>query len=107
NVSFNTDGLTDVKGRPFDGNGDGIAGGTFQIDFATAGNTPLPGTAITGRVLAAEVSPDGTDKPIEGVTITVDGAEETLRAVTDAQGYFLLSPSPAGRFFVHIDGHTA
>ena len=37
----------------------------------------------------------------------MDGAEQTLRATTDAQGNFSLSPCPAGSFFVHIDGRTS
>ena len=39
----------------------------------------------------------------KGVTITVDGMEQTLRAVTDTAGRFTLNPAPPGRFFVHID----
>ena len=46
------------------------------------------------------------NKPLGGVTITVDGLEQTLRTTTDAMGNFTLSPVPAGRFFVHIDGRT-
>jgi hypothetical protein len=48
-----------------------------------------------------------TDLPLAGVTITVDGQEDTLFAVTDGRGRFCLDPAPAGRFFVHIDGRTA
>jgi hypothetical protein len=44
---------------------------------------------------------------LENVTITVDGAEENLRTTTDASGFFRLEPVPAGRFFVHVDGHKA
>ena len=47
------------------------------------------------------------NRPLAGVTITVDGAEETLRTTTDALGNFKLEPVPAGRFFVHIDGRTS
>jgi len=65
-----------------------------------------------GRVFASEPvvdpqAPGGiTNRPLSGVTISVDGAEETLRTVTDAEGKFTLSPVPAGRFFVHVDGRT-
>ncbi|MBE7499885.1 MAG: hypothetical protein HS113_06160 [Verrucomicrobiales bacterium] len=66
---------------------------------------------MIGHVFASERVPDGAgglrDQPLEGVTITVDGAEETLRATTDATGFFRLQPAPAGRFFVHVDGRTA
>jgi len=47
------------------------------------------------------------NRPLENVTITVDGMEETLRTTTDAQGSFTLAPAPPGRFFVKIDGRTA
>ena len=66
----------------------------------------MPGTAVCGRVFASEL--DGTNNvPLEGVTITVDGAEATMRALTDDMGNFRLDPAPAGRFFVHVDGRTA
>ena len=66
---------------------------------------------IVGQVFASELGTgaggDPVDLPLAGVTITVDGAEETLRAVTDAEGNFVLDPCPAGTFFVHIDGRTS
>src|SRR5262249_19967998 len=49
---------------------------------------------------------NAVNKPLAGVTISVDGMEQTLRTVTDATGNFTLMPVPAGRFFVHIDGRT-
>src|SRR5690606_35122811 len=67
----------------------------------------LTGTAVIGYVFASERNPDGSNKPLANVTITVDGAEEQLRTVTDASGFFRLEPAPAGRFFVHVDGRTA
>src|SRR5262249_9094739 len=96
-------------GQEVDADGDGQPGGTRIIQFDTYSNTPVPGTAIIGRVYASERVADGkgglTNKPLERVTITVDGAEETLRATTDPTGFFSLL-CPAGRFFVHIDGRT-
>src|SRR5262249_51750441 len=50
---------------------------------------------------------DGSEHPLEGVIVTVDGAEQTLRTATDVNGYFQLLPAPGGRFFVHVDGRTA
>ena len=88
--------------------GDGQPGGTLALDFDTLTITPVRGTAVRGRVFASEL--EGTNqvnRPLERVTITVDGAEETLRAVTDRDGNFILTNAPAGRFFVHIDGRTA
>ncbi len=41
------------------------------------------------------------------MTITVDGQETELFALTDPMGNFRLEPAPVGRFFVHINGQTA
>ena len=101
------DGLKDEQGRALDADGDGQPGGTARFSFVTSGITPVIGTAMIGRVFAAEPGPGGTNLPLAGVTITVDGAEETLRVTTDAAGAFRLQPCPTGRFFVHVDGRTA
>lgn len=105
------DALLDDLGNVVDGDGDGIAGGTGTFDFETLSLTTLPGTAVCGRVFASELevneSGDRINVPLEGATITVDGAEDTLFTVTDAMGNFRLEPAPVGRFFVHIDGRTA
>lgn len=98
--------LLDTAGRALDADGDGQPGGVGVLEFDTAGTTGLPGTAVIGRVFASERNPDGSNRPLENATITVDGAEETLRTTTDATGMFTLSPAPAGRFFVHVDGRT-
>ncbi len=106
-------GLRDVWGQEIDGDGDGQPGGTLLLEFETANRVAVDQTGVTGRVLAAELIPDPTgagqavNRPLQGVTITVDGGEETLRTTTDANGYFTLIPAPAGRIFVHIDGRTA
>ena len=99
--------LDDLLGRGVDLDGDGEEGGNLVFYFETLSITGLPGTAISGQVLASEPGPGGVDVPIAGATITVDGAEETLRTTTDAQGNFTLSPCPAGSFFVHVDGRTS
>lgn len=110
-VTFEGAGLRDILGRELDGDGDGRPGGSLRFSFTTFGATPALGTAVIGRVLDGEPQPDGaggfTHRPLAGVVITVDGAEQTLRTVTGADGYFRLDPSPAGRFFVHVDGRTA
>jgi len=106
-------GLRDSLNEAVDLDRDGEPGGDARIEFNTLGITPLPGTAVVGQVFASEPIPGtpGTtnfvNRPLEGVTIAVDGAEEFLRTTTDAQGFFKLSPCPPGRFFVHIDGRTA
>ncbi len=104
---LDTTGLTDLLNRPVDGDADGLGGGVHRFSFDTLSITPLSSTAIVGRVIASERGTGGVETPLAGVTITVDGAEETLRAVTDAQGNFTLSPCPAGTFFVKIDGRTS
>jgi RHS repeat-associated protein len=103
--------LRDAMGEAVDADGDGSPGGVARIDFDTLSLTTLPGTTVCGRVFASELAQgdDGAsvNVPLEGVTITVDGMEEELFAVTDQFGDFRLEPAPVGRFFVHIDGRTA
>lgn len=105
-------GLKDSNGLGLDPDGDGRPGGITAIDFTTSATTPVPETAVIGRVFASELQADPNapggfaNRPLAGVTITVDGAEETSRTVTGPDGRFTLSPVPAGRFFVHVDGRT-
>jgi hypothetical protein len=111
-VTFNGTGVFDCLGRAVDADGDGQPGGVAEFDFDTLATVAVARTAISGRVFASEpVSGAGTtnflNRPLQGVTITVDGAEETQRTTTDAQGNFRLEPCPSGRFFVHVDGRTA
>ncbi len=110
-VTFDAPGLTDQFGRLVDLDGDGVPGGAAMVQFDTLSLTALPGTAIQGTVYASEQVPgnnatDFINRPLKGVTISVDGMEQTLRTVTDSNGFFRLSPCPAGDFFVHIDGRT-
>jgi hypothetical protein len=108
---FDATDVRDVDGLIVDGNGNGQEGGQAVTVFSTFGSVGLSNTAVIGQVFASELGLDEQgeplNQPLQGVIITVDGAEETLRAVTDAEGRFTLSPAPAGRFFVHIDGRTA
>jgi hypothetical protein len=108
---LDTAGLRDIDGVEVDGDGNGQPGGMAVIAFDTFGSVGLANTAVIGQVFASELGSDDAgqprNQPLQGVIVTVDGAEETLRAVTDAEGRFTLSPAPAGRFFVHIDGRTA
>jgi len=119
-VTFNGSGLTDFLGRPLDLDGDGQPGGAAKVDFDTLSLSPLAGTAVIGHVFASDPipSPGGEgqgeggqtnflNRPLAAVTITVDGMEQDLRAVTDTNGFFRLEPVPPGHFFVHIDGRTA
>lgn len=112
-VTFDGSALTDLLGRGFDADGNGVVGGIHQMSFDTQTNAGIPATGVTGRVLVA--APEGSatvpagfvERGVAGVTISVDGQEQTMRTVTDAQGYFTLSPCPTGVFFVHIDGRTS
>ncbi|HEV2851265.1 MAG TPA: SdrD B-like domain-containing protein [Thermoanaerobaculia bacterium] len=110
-VTFVGDGVPNRFGNDVDGDGDGSPGGTAIIDFDTLSLTTLANTRVCGRVFASELVPgdsgSSVNEPLEGVTISVDGREETLRTVTDNLGNFCLSPAPVGRFFVHVDGRTA
>jgi hypothetical protein len=111
-VTLDGTNLPDAFGRLVDVDGDGQPGGRTNFFFDTFSATPLAATAVIGRVFASEPESGGqpgvfVNRPLAGVTITVDGAEETLRTTTDASGFFKLQPAPAGRFFVHVDGRTA
>lgn len=110
-VTFDGSGLSDHWGRLLDADGDGVSGGTRQIEFETLGMTPSADAVVYGRVFASELapnsSPGGTrsiNTPLAGVIVTADGLEEAVRAVTDSLGNFRLTNAPAGEFFVHIDG---
>ncbi|MBK9139075.1 MAG: carboxypeptidase regulatory-like domain-containing protein [Verrucomicrobia bacterium] len=111
-VVFDGDKVRDAQGKLVDADTDGVEGGVGIVTFTTLNNLPVPRTAVIGRVFASELVPgpdtgtNALNRPLQGVIVTVDGQEETLRAVTDAQGNFRLEPAPAGRFFVHVDGRT-
>ena len=106
-VTLVGDAIYDQVGKTIDGDADGVEGGDYTLLFSTAGTTALPNTAVIGHVYASELGQDGLNRPLENVIVTVDGAEETLRAVTDSTGFFRLQPAPVGRFFVHVDGRAA
>jgi len=101
----------DTHGAPIDPDDDGTPGGQAFVEFDTLTLTTLPGTSVCGRVFASGLMPgdsgSSVNVPLQGVTISVDGAADTMSAVTDAMGNFRLEPAPAGRFFVHINGKTA
>ncbi len=110
-VTFDPGETRDDLGRRLDLAGTGRAGSPANVDFDTLSITPVGETAVIGHVFASERVPDGkggfTNRPLANVTITVDGAEETLRTTTNPDGSFQLKPTPAGRFFVHVDGRTS
>ncbi len=106
-VTLIGDDLLDKKSRPVDADADGAPGGSTLVDFDTLTLTTLEGTSVSGRVFASELGDGGTNVPLAGVTISVDGMEAILRSTTDSMGNFRLDPAPVGKFFVHIDGRTA
>jgi hypothetical protein len=111
-VWFEGNVVHDAAGDLVDADADGRPGGRLALDFETANVTSVANTAIIGRVFASELTPSPTgqqslNRPLAGVTVTVDGREETMRTVTDANGNFRLEPAPVGRFFVHVDGRTS
>jgi len=112
-VAFDGTGLDDSYGQKIDPDGDGAPGGVFRYRYGTLSLSPVAETAVIGRVFASEVvrgvgiGTNTVNRPLQGVTITVDGSEEGIRTETDGNGNFTLSPVPAGEFFVHVDGRTA
>lgn len=104
-VTFDSTGLTDLLGRPVDGDGDGQPGGVLTFTYDTAPITAVPDTGIIGHVYASERAPGGGDVPLAGALVRVVGSE-TLFTFTAADGSFALTPCPAGRFFVEVDGRT-
>ncbi|MGZ8899332.1 MAG: Ig-like domain-containing protein [Limisphaerales bacterium] len=106
---FDGTGITDESGREIDADDDGRVGGVGLFSFETLSTVSVHGTAVIGQVFASEqevMNGITNDVPLANVTITVDGAEETIRATTDAEGRFTLTNAPSGRFFVHVDGRT-
>ncbi len=104
--------LADESGSNIDADGNGVPGSSRSVVFETLGIQPVPGTAISGRVFASDLIPGfgsamAVNRPLEGVYISVDGAEDRLYTFTDLDGNFRLDPCPAGRFFVHVDGRDA
>jgi hypothetical protein len=101
------DAILGIDGLPIDADGDGAPGGTAIASFRTLPLTRIPGTNVSGTVVDAfNRNPDGSEIPIVGATIRVDGFPE-MNVLTDAEGKFTLVDAPAPVFFVHIDGSTA
>lgn len=105
--------LFDAFGREVDANRNGEPGGEYVFDFDTVNLTSVTGTNIAGRVFASELVPPmhgnkdlKVNRPLEGVRIFVQGAEDLIFTETDSLGNFLLEDTPTGAFFVYIDGRT-
>jgi hypothetical protein len=95
------------NGVAIDADGDGLVGGIGTADFTTLPIVRIAGTDVWGYVYDSyNKNPDGTDKPLEGVEIRLDFLPD-VKAVTDANGYFILEDVPAPEFFVYIDGSKA
>ena len=78
----------------------GLPGSPFA-SFTASGRAagPAGATAVTGVVL------DNTSRPIEGVTVRIDGT--ALVATTDTEGQFRIDGAPVGEAEVIVDGSTA
>jgi YD repeat-containing protein len=111
-ITVHGDELRDELNVPVDVDGDQMPGGMAVFFFDTTSSAAVAGTVVVGQVFASELvagSDTGTNavnRPLSGVIVTVDGAEESLRAVTGVDGRFQLTNAPTGRFFVHIDGRA-
>ncbi len=105
-VTFDGVGINDLLERQIDPAANNLAtGGILTFTYDTAPITAVPGTGIIGRVFASEKAANGADTPLAGALVRVVGSE-TLQTFTAADGSFALTPCPAGRFFVEVDGRT-
>ena len=96
-----------LGGNSIDANGDGEAGGILFTNFRTVSLSVIDGTSVFGFLFDSNrVSTDGTDIPIVGARINVDGMPNVF-AVTDENGFFRLEDVPSSDFFVEIDGREA
>lgn len=103
----NGDMIMSRSGVAIDANLDGNPGGVAMADFTTLSMTRIPGTDVFGYVYDSyNRNSDGSDKPIAGVVIRVDGLPG-VSATTDANGFFELDNVPAPEFFVYIDASNA
>ncbi len=85
-VTVNGDNLLDDLNRKVDADGDSVAGGAGRIDFFTLSLSRITGTEVFGYVFDSyDKNPDGSDIPVVGATIRVDGFPEA-NAVTGEDG---------------------
>lgn len=106
-VVVDGDKSTNKNGTAIDADNNGISGGIATADFRTLPLTGIQGTNVFGYIYDSNyTNPDGSNIPIEGVRLEVDGLTDVF-AVTDENGYFILEDVPAPEFFVHIDPSNA
>ena len=78
-----------------------------DADLEFLRNLPRKGTGsrIYGSVAAALKDPKSTDwrtrKPLDGVTVKIEGTQRTFDAVTDSKGEYEITGIPAGKYKVH------
>lgn len=96
--------LRGMDGQLVDADGDGTPGGVATSEFRTISLTRVPDTRLFGFVYDSNrKNPDGSDIPIVGVRIEVEGIPD-LVVVTDSTGRFEVPDAPAPVFFVNING---
>lgn len=103
-VIFDGANLRDFLGRPIAANGGTDTSALARSDFETLSYAPVSNTGVVGTVYATKKDIANQNVPLKGVIIEVVGDEERTRTTTDENGAFTLSPVPAGRFFVNVDG---
>ena len=70
--------------------------GYGRVDALAAYNASAPTAAparISGQIL------DGASQPIGGVVITINGGADTVRVITDAQGFYSANGLPVGSLY--------
>ncbi|MCB9872746.1 MAG: Ig-like domain-containing protein [Planctomycetaceae bacterium] len=99
--------IAGIDGKLLDANDDGIPGGKTTIEFTTVSTQSIPNTNVSGFLMESHrKNPDGSDIPIIGATLTVEGRPD-LVAVTDENGRFELKDVPYPEFYVDINGMTS
>jgi len=121
-VQVTVDGATIsvASGEILDADADSLPGGIFKFNFSTVSVTPIPGTAVSSRIVdpgpdliprtSDDVAPgaNGFDYllPTAGVKVYVLGLEANV-TYTDSYGRFTLTNMPVGDVKVVLDGRTA
>ncbi|MDA1056134.1 MAG: Ig-like domain-containing protein [Planctomycetota bacterium] len=106
-LSIDGDQIIGRDGFALDANIDNEPGGLRTVEFATGANTSIANTSVFGYIYDSHGrNPDGSDVPVIGATVTVEGPPD-LTATTGEDGFFQLDNVPYPEFYVDINGMTA